>query len=227
MSEWLMEEGALDPEVALVGATGTRFRGPSGSITGATSEQNLAVFLKPLVVLNTRKLFGEADIRVDALVSHGGPNGTTLFHPQTIRFPRVVDGEDMAENDNGLLVYYGKPSHFLVMSVTLSRDTKDSDDLTQLITEQAKSDEVSSLLQQLAAAASPHVAAVQVAMQAALTLGNVAYKLVRQISPKTLGLYRANWLAHMDGFGVGRHPETGVARAKDFEFAYEIVADSQ
>jgi hypothetical protein len=227
MTEWLLEEGALDAERAFAGRGEL---GPFG-ITGTESDEevassSLAIFLKPLVVTNTRKWFGEADIRLDALVAQGGGEAGDLYQPRTFRFPRVSDGEDLANADNGLLVYYGRPKHFLALTVTLARDTQDSDDLKDLIEKQARSEEVGSVLTTMASAiASPHVAAVQAAMQAALTFGDVAYGLIRQISPKVLGLYRANWLANKDDFGVGRHPPQGALAIKDFQLAYEIVPD--
>jgi hypothetical protein len=227
MSEWLHEEGVLDAELAFVGKSGLGMRSLTRSAEQDTSQHNLAVFLKPLVVRNTRKWFGEADIRVDALVTQAGQEGGSLYQPRTIRFPRVADGDDLANEENGLMVYYGKPKHFLVLTVTLARDSKDSDDLATLINAKVGSDEVSSVMTQLGAAvASPHVAAVQVAMQAALTLGNVAYQLIRQLTPKCLGLYRANWLARKDNFGIGRHPAEGSLSIKDFDFAYEVAVDA-
>jgi hypothetical protein len=225
MSGWLAEEGSFDPELAMVGEVRPRERGVRDSAKAGRADKNLAVFLKPLIVRETRKWFGGAELRLDAFVVHGGADADGLFHPKTLRFPRVVDGDNLATGDNGLLVYYGKPAHFLVLTVALARDTKDSDDLAELIAAQSKSDEVSSLFTQLAASASPHVAAVQVSMQAALTLGEVAYKLIRAVSPSCLGLYRASWLANTHRFGIGRHPAEGSTAIKDFELAYDIVSD--
>ena len=226
MSEWLHEEGTLDAELAFINDTSSRVRSATRSIRKDTAEHNLAVFLKPLAVKDTRKWFGEADIRVDTLASQAGQETGALFKPNTFRFPRVADGDNLANEDNGLMIYYGKPKHFLVLTVTLARDTKDSDDLAAMIDKQSKSDEVSTVLTKMAAAvASPHLAVVQTAMQAALTLGNVAYQLIRQLTPKCLGLYRTNWLANKDNFGIGRHPVVGLLNIKDFDFAYEIVLD--
>lgn len=225
MPDWLAEEGDFDPEMAFDDNEGARSLDFSGEEPKTEPEHNIAVFLKPFVVLDTRKWFGGAELRLDAMVVHGGAEGSDLFQPKTIRFPRVIDGQDLVDSDNGLMVYYGKPSHFLVMSFMLSRDTSDSDDLAALIKKESQSDEVSSVVGQLATLATPHVAAVRAAMDAAVTLGEVAYKLVRQVSPKSLGLFRANWLGQRDNFGIGRHPENGSRRAQDFEFAYEIVED--
>ena len=71
------------------------------------------------------------------------------------------------------------------------------------------------------------MAAVQASIEAALSLGNLAYELVRKISPQTLGLYRANWLGTRDAFGLGRHHQSGARRVKDFEFAYDVVVDKR
>ena len=223
MSDWMMEDGELDAELAFVGTRGAT-RGPS-TARAVEPSRNVAVFLRPLVVRDTGKWFGSANLRLDAIVSHGGSAKATLFHPTTVRFPRVVDGDDLAGEDNGLLIFYGKPAHFLVMNVALSRDTGDSDDLAALIHREAEEGSVAALIGQLGAAASPHIAAVQAGLQAALGLGELAYKLVRQVSPVALGLYRASWLGQRHGFGVGRHPAAGTRREKDFELAYEIVVD--
>ena len=226
MNEWMFEEGAIDPELALVGEIRSKNRFTGHKPEEYTAAHNLSVFLKPLVIRKTRKWFGEADIRVDALVMQAGQESGSLFAPRTFHFPRVADGDDLANDENGLMIYYGKPTHFLVITVMLARDTKDSDDLAELIAKQTKRDDLASVLGSIAAAvASPHVAAVQAAMKAALTLGNVAYGLIRQISPKCLGLYRANWLARKDNFGIGRHPAKGSLKIKDFSFAYSVVPD--
>ena len=226
MPEWMVEEGALDPELALAGEASATYRETSSPLDGFMAQQEIAVFLKPLVINDTRKWFGEADIRLDALVVQGGNESGSLYAPHTFRFPRVADGDDVAHTDNGLMIYYGRPKHFLALTLTLSRDTKDSDDLAELISQQAEREDVASVLSRMTTAvASVQLATVEVAMKAALALGDVAYGLVRQISPKCLGLYRGNWLARKDNFGIGRHPPEGVVSIKDFMFAYEVVPD--
>lgn len=226
MNEWIFEEGALDPELAFIGGFRSTDRFTDQKPKDYTATHNLSIFLKPLVIKNTRKWFGEADVRADVLIMQGGQESGELYAPRTFHFPRVTDGDDLANVDNGLMIYYGRPKHFLVLTIMLARDTKDSDDLANLIATEAKREDVSSAINTMAAAvASPHVAAVQAAMTAALTLGDVAYRLIRQISPKCLGLYRANWLAHKDNFGVGRHPEKGSFEIKDFSLAYNVVSD--
>ena len=227
MKDWMLEEGALDPDLALVSELRTGDRSTDHKLEGHTAEHNLSIFLKPLVINNTRKWFGEADIRADVLVVQGGQEYGSLYAPQTFHFPRVADGDDLANRDNGLMIYYGRPKHFLVMTIMLSRDTKDSDSLADLISQQAKRKDIADVLSRMAvAASSPHLAVVQTAIEAALIFGDVAYRLIRQISPNCLGIYRANWLARKDNFGIGHHPtKEGSFNIKDFTFAYSIVPD--
>lgn len=247
-SKWLHQEGDIDAERALVGNSSLGTRGISrvsaGAAKGVGSEARgtetdtdlpsppksaprLAILLKPLIVNNTRKWFGDADIRVDVMVSHGGRDSSGLYHPGTFRFPRVSDGDDLASSENGLLVFYGQPEHFLCLSVILSRDTSDTDDLASLIRQEASSEGVQKVLMELAAtASSPHVAAVRTALNAALMLCDISHKLISQISPKCLGLHRSNWLGNRHSFGLGRHPEENTICVKDFEFAYDILLDS-
>jgi hypothetical protein len=66
---------------------------------------------------------------------------------------------------------------------------------------------------------------VTAAIGAAITIGNFAYEVLRQVTGATVGLYRASWLQERDRFGLGRHPESGSYRVKDLEFWYEIVPD--
>jgi hypothetical protein len=222
MKTWLVEDGALTHDAILDQG------GPRRAAGDWTLENNLAVFLKPLVVFDTRKLFGSAEIRLDVLVVHGGSSGTAdLYHPQTFRFPRVEDGDNLAATDEGILVYYGRPEHFLVLSVMLSRDTKDSDDLASLIKAGAASEGLKTSLSALGAVIGPsvHAAAVAAGVGAALALGDLAYKLVRQTSPSCLGLFRASWLGNRHHFGIGNHPPTGAHEVEDFRFAYQVVED--
>jgi hypothetical protein len=221
MTKWMIQEGMTDVSEI---KSAVQSRGVRG---GVKLEHNLAIFVKPLKVLDTQKWFGEAEIRMDAIVVQGGEKADTLYHPKTFRFPRVKDGDDVATGENGLMIFYGKPAHFLALSIMLARDTKDSDDLAELIKAQAGSDDFKKAVGDLAmlAAVSPQAAVVQAAVNAGLTLGELAYKFIREISPSCLGLYRASWLGNLHRFGIGRHPKQGTETQKDFQFGYEIVLD--
>jgi hypothetical protein len=47
--------------------------------------------------------------------------------------------------------------------------------------------------------------------------------VIRQVSGKTIGLYRGNRLAYPDKFGLGRNPADGSYRERDLSFWYEVV----
>ena len=98
MTEWMIQEGMTDvSEIKSVVQ-------PSHVRNEVKLEHNLAIFVKPLKVLDTRKWFGEAEIRMDAIVVQGGKKADTLYHPKTFRFPRVKDGDDVATGENGLMI---------------------------------------------------------------------------------------------------------------------------
>jgi hypothetical protein len=229
MNDWMKQEGVLDP-TAVLDEEPVQRRGANRARTEAPT--NLAVYLKPVVVLNTQKWFGEAELRMDIIVVHGGSGDVAdLYHPTTLRFPRVKDGNDLAATagERGILVYLGQPAHFLAMSILLARDTSDSDTLADMIKKEGQSNDVKTAFSGLAGVLTtvPHAAAVQAGVAAALTFGDIAYRLVRRASPKCLGLYRAAWLANRDHFGEGTHPTRGVTEVNDFRFAYQIVRDEK
>jgi hypothetical protein len=60
-----------------------------------------------------------------------------------------------------------------------------------------------------------------------LTIGNLAYQVLRATTGNTIGLFHTSWLQYTDGFGVGRHPEIGVYTEKDFSFWYEIILEEK
>src|SRR3989442_13006977 len=89
----------------------------------------LAIRLKDMVIHDNRKWFGGAEIRLDTLVVHGKnplAKEDTFYKPTTQRFARVRDGERLSIGDSGLLIFYGQPRHFVDISITVSRDRKDS-----------------------------------------------------------------------------------------------------
>ena len=191
----------------------------------------LAVSLHDVVIHDTRKWFGEADIRLDALVVSGyGKNDdpTSFYMPKTASFARIRDEDALQLGPGGLLVFHGRAAHFLDLFILVSRDRQDSADLATLLKTSLQSDEMRGAAAGLLglAIAAPHVAAVTAAIGAAGVLGDFAYRLLRAVTGNTIGLYRNSHLQHRDGFGVGRHPEQGRFRVNDLSFRYQISPES-
>lgn len=223
-SAWLIDETrpiGTDDEPILA-------RQVSPRRSGHRPTHNLALSLHDVVIHDNRKWFGEADIRLDMLVTTGrrvGEKDPSFFVPQTITFPRVKDGEALPIGSGGMIGFYGVPAHFLDLSIVVSRDKKDVDSLAALLKD-TKDGEVTDAIGTFAElVASPQVAAVKAALDAAMILSNAAYRLLRTLTGTTIGLYRNSHLQHRDGFGIGRHPEQGSYRRKDLSFHYAISVE--
>jgi hypothetical protein len=190
----------------------------------------LAVRVHDIIVHSNKKWFGESDIRLDALVIHGqgkADNPESFYMPGTFRFSRVADGERLPTGEAGLLIFYGKPLHFLDIFIMVSRDRRDSDDLTTLLSKQLQSGEAKGAIGSLLglAVSTPQVATVTAAVGAAAVVGNFAYQILRKTTGSTIGLYHTSWLQYRDEFGIGRHHKENSYREKDFSFWYEITID--
>ncbi|MBD2512573.1 hypothetical protein H6G91_36135 [Nostoc muscorum FACHB-395] len=195
-----------------------------------TQPPNLAVRLQDIMIWDTKKWFGEAEIRLDALVVHGNPvqgDQTSFYMPQTFRFPRVKSEEPLPTGENGLLIFFGQPLHFLDIFITVSRDRKDSDDLATLLNKQLQSNEFKGAMSTIVglAVTVPQVATVTTALGSASLLGNFAYQVLSKTTGDTIGLYRTSWLQYRDNFGIGRHPKQGSHHVQDISFCYEIVEE--
>ncbi|MEC4815738.1 MAG: hypothetical protein SAK29_21050 [Scytonema sp. PMC 1069.18] len=232
--EWLIDEAVIPDAIAFEDIErevnpdeGTR------GVESATQPQaiNLAVRLQDIMIWDTKQWFGDAEMRLDALVVHGyTKEGETanVYMPQTFRFPGVKNRDRLPTGENGLLIFYGKALYFLDLFITVSRDRKDSEDLGTLLFQQMRSHEmqgvVSSILG-LANVAVPQVSTVTTALSAASVLGDFAYRVLRQATGDTIGLYRTSWLQHKDKFGIGRHPQKDSHKVKDLSFWYEIIQE--
>jgi hypothetical protein len=190
----------------------------------------LAVSLRELTIHDNRKWFGEADVRLDALVVHGhGAVGEpdSFYTPQTFRFARVGD-EDPLPIGNGLLFFYGRPLYFLDLFLTASRSREDSDDLSSYLSEGLADPSLEGAFSDLTSlVVAPQVTAVTAALGAAARIGEFAYQVLRRVTGSTVGLFHTSWLEHRDDFGLGRHPEQGAFRVKDLSFAYEITVEKE
>ena len=228
MGNWLIDEtveidASLEREIqrGLPGVEETVQR-------GAGAVPPLAVMLHDVVVHDVKKWFGEADVRLDALVVHGygqKDEPESFYAPQTFRFSGIGDRTKLQIGESGLLLFHGRPLHFLDLFITLSRDTKDSDNLADLLKQRLGSQEIQGAIATLAAlaVAAPQVAVVTAAVGAAAILGDFAYRVIREAAGKSIGLYRTSYLQYRHGFGVGRHPgDDSSYRFDDFSFWYEI-----
>jgi hypothetical protein len=198
---------------------------------GDADNPTLAVSLRDVVVHDTRKWFGEADIRLDALVVTGYGKDSdpgSFYMPKTASFARIRSGDALQLGPGGLLVFHGRAAHFVDLFVLVSRDQKDSADLATLLKSSLQSDEMRGAVGGLLglAIAAPQVAAVTAAIGAAGVLGDFAYRLLRAATGNTIGLYRNSHLQYRDGFGIGSHPSQGSFRVNDLSFRYEIARES-
>ncbi len=225
MTNWLLDETEAIDSAAVASITTVLARKVG---RGGKRGTSVALRMNDVIIHDAKKWFGGADIRVDAIVVTGvSPESEGFYQPMTFRFPGVHDGDRLPIEAPGLVFFYGKPSHFLDVSIIVSRDRKDTKDLGTLITERVASAEWKSAAGTLLglAVAAPQVAVVTAAIAAAATIGNFASDVLQRVTGATVGLYRASWLQGRDRFGLGRHPATGSFRQEDLEFWFEIVPD--
>lgn len=231
MTNWLIEDRADSRAVArsvvLEGAE--RERGSSAK----GPDETVAVRMHDVLIHNNKKwldVLGGADIRLDAVVVQGNvidDNPTAAYVPTTMRFSGIGDGDQLPSDEFGMLLYYGYPRHFLDISIIVSRDRRDTDDLSVLLAKEINSSAMKGAMATLLgmAVAAPPAAAVVGAIGASATIGNLAYKIVRSMSGNTIGMYRGSRLAYPDKFGEGRNPSgESTYRKGDFSFWYEVIS---
>lgn len=188
----------------------------------------LAIRLLDVVVHSNRRWFGEASVRLDVLVVHGGGRSPMVeYAPSTFLFPRIADGDHLPIGQGGLLLFHGQPKWFLDMFVMLSRDKPGIAPLPGLVVELAMSDAVVSLEANALAMAGgvPDPQVLALALQSTLAVGQAALTYLGKETRSTIGLYRDSWLPGRDQWGVGRHPQHGLLTTKDVSLAFEIVQE--
>ena len=228
MTDWLISEVPGDIEGALLDDQAL------GALTQSRGEPSppeppLAVSINDIVIHDTRKWLGGDAIRLDVLVVHGNAAGTGAdgwYTPTTRVFPDVRDGQRL--NAEGMLLFLGWPRHFLDLFIIASRDTKDAEGLGDLLRDRLAGDDTQGAVGHLAAlVAAPEAMVVAAAAKAALTVGSLAYDVVRTVTSKSVGVYQRSWLEHADAFGLGRHPAGAGERirAEDFSFWLNVRRD--
>ncbi|MDG4762878.1 caspase family protein [Solwaraspora sp. WMMD406] len=182
----------------------------------------VAVRIDELIVHRNRA-FGNADIRVDAVVLTGGTGGTggtgqeLTYRAETIRCSRIADGERLPLDN--VLIYHGPAVDYLDIAVWVSRDTAGSLALGDLLQEKLTSPLVQAAGAELVglAVAAPQAAAAVAAVGAGAVLVNTAYELLTKAVGSNIGLYRTSLLAQ-EQYGIGRH----VRHPQDFTFTFSI-----
>lgn len=231
--QWLIDE-AVVPNTTYLQEIEEEFTPEiSRSVRESTTQPqpvNLAVRLQDIMVWDTKKWFGDAQMRLDALVVHGKAtesDSPSFYMPQTFRFPGIKDRDRLPTGENGLLIFYGQAIHFLDVFITVSRDKKDSDDLATLLSQQLQTPEIQGAVGTMLGltAIAPQATTFAAALGAASTLGNFAYQVLDKVTGDTVGLYRTSWLQYRDKFGIGRHPQKGSHKVKDISFWYEIIQE--
>lgn len=230
--QWLIDE-AVPPDTVIIEQIERELNSNQRGGRESFSQPQaitLAVRLQDIMIWDTKKWFGDADIRLDALVVHGNAtqgDSTSAYVPKTFRFPAIKDQDRLPTGENGLLIFYGNALHFLDIFITVSRDRKDTDDLATLLSQQLQSTELQGAVGTLVglAVASPQVSTITTAIGGASILGNVAYQVLSKVTGNTIGIYRTSWLQYKDGFGIGRHPQVGSHKVRDLSFWYEIIRE--
>lgn len=180
----------------------------------------VAVRIAELTVHRNRA-FGNADIRVDAVVLTGGAGDEPAYRAETIRCSKIGDGERLPLDN--VLIYHGPVVDYLDIAVWVSRDATGSLALGELLQEKLTSPLVQAAGSQMVglALAAPQAAAAVAAVGAGAVLVNTAYELLSKAVGSSIGLYRTSLLAQ-EQYGIGRH----VRHPQDFSFAFSIESVS-
>ncbi|MGH9004697.1 MAG: hypothetical protein ACRDYV_16355, partial [Acidimicrobiia bacterium] len=165
-ASWVFDESAVLTGPEAVEASRRTFR------FDAANEPPINITIFDVIVDETRKRFGGADIRVDALVVTPAPADDQLYQADTFTFSEIKDGETLPiDPASGLGIYTGWPQYFLSMAVIVSRGGQDQKSLPELLADSA--DQLGDLLGNVAqlTAAAPHAGAITGAAAAAVKLG--------------------------------------------------------
>ncbi|WP_448625285.1 hypothetical protein [Geodermatophilus sp. URMC 64] len=225
MSDWLIDETETLSRVQ------EQFEISTTAGFEGVSATPISVTIRDVTIHDTRRLFGAADIRLDAICvtvpSDGVPD---LYSPTTFRFSGVRDHEQLPidKEAKGMLLYSGYPAYFLDVTIAASRAADDQPDLAELLAKESA--EISGALGDVSKLAFgvPAVGVVTAAAAAAARLSGVVFRLLSQATGRAIGLYRATWFQNRDDFGLGVHPSDGERfRKDDLEFRYEIFRDEK
>lgn len=219
--EWLLDESRTLTAAEALEATQQEL----GFDRATEPAINVALF--DVTIHDTKKWFGRAQVRIDALVITPAPAEDQLYQANTFTFPGVRDGQALPiDRAASLGLYTGWPQYLLDVAIIASLGGPDQKTLGEMLADSA--DQLGSLLGNVAKVtiAAPHAAAITGAAAAAAKLSGTVLRLLAQETGKSIGLYRATWYEHRDRFGLGNHPtDGGLFRQQDFAFRYEVFQD--
>jgi hypothetical protein len=186
----------------------------------------VAVRLKELTVHSNRAIL-KAAVRIDALVVTAPPEGSgSPYLAATTRFDRIADGDSLPFEN--LLLFEGPVGRFLDIAIWVAKDDQRELDLSELLAQEASSDEVKGAVAVLVglAIAAPPAAIVAASVAAVAVIVRTGARLLNKVVGQSIGVYRTSLLPH-ENFGAGRpalrHPAEGLITAQDMSFAYEVV----
>jgi hypothetical protein len=191
------------------------------------TEPAIHVELFDVTIHDTKKRFGAAEVRIDALVVSPAPIEDQLYRASTMTFSGVRDEQLLPiDREAGLGLYSGWPQYLLDIAVIASRGGSDQKTLSEILADCA--DQFGDLLGDLTklTIAAPHAAAITGAGAAAAKLSGIVLRLLANETGNSIGLYRATWYEYRNRFGLGSHPsDGGLFRQQDFSFRYEVFQD--
>ncbi|MGQ0616573.1 MAG: caspase family protein [Acidimicrobiia bacterium] len=179
------------------------------------------------VTVHSNRAILRARVRLDALVlSAPAAGGDAPYQATTARFDRVKDGDRLPLDR--WLVFDGPVGRFLDLAVWVAKDEDDGPGLAELLKEETGKDDVKAALATLAglAVAAPQAALIAGAAAAVGTLVASAARLLGAVQGHSIGVYRTTFLPHESlgsGEGIARHPASGLLRANDMSFAFEVI----
>ena len=182
--------------------------------------EELALRLTQLKIHDNRALWGKADLRVGAVCVTGGRDGVVTFS-QVFRGIRQGDSLPIGK----LRLFQAPVVGFLDFALWVGKAESNRKDLAELVRDLSHEEEFQQATTVLAGLTmtGPHAATLAAAMAAGGTVVYFVNKVIQHGLGRHIGLYRTSFLGR-ENWGIGRHPESGLRRAQDFSFAYEIVS---
>ncbi|WP_125522121.1 caspase family protein [Streptomyces sp. WAC 06783] len=173
------------------------------------------------LTLHSGPTLGTASVRIDSLVVTRPGTGHVPYRAATHRVAGARDGERLPVDRFPL--YEGPVGGSLDLAVWLSPDDGDEPPLDQLLATETGAGETARAVALLATADVNTPGGDTVG--AVATLMNACARLLSSTTGQSIGVFRTTHLPH-ERYGAttpgGRHPETGLLRAPDLSFAYEI-----